>query len=66
MYSDRLSQVSGIQQEAAKGAELLLMATFLQQYCLDEHKDADRETLEVTFSQSILSICSLDSIHRPA
>ncbi|KAF9466352.1 DNA polymerase phi-domain-containing protein [Collybia nuda] len=33
-------------QEAAKGAELLLLATALQQYCVGDHDEVDTETME--------------------
>jgi DNA polymerase phi len=48
MYSNKFSQVSGAQRDAAKGAELLLTATFLHHYCLDVKQDADTAALEVT------------------
>ncbi|KAJ7632481.1 DNA polymerase phi-domain-containing protein [Roridomyces roridus] len=41
----KLREVAGAQQEAAKGVELLLMGTLLQQYA-DEPTDADTATLE--------------------
>jgi hypothetical protein len=40
--------VSGAQQEAAKGAELLLLGTLLQNY-VNEQPDVDTATLEVRF-----------------
>ncbi|KAG5647160.1 hypothetical protein DXG03_001115 [Asterophora parasitica] len=42
----RLRTVTDERQEAAKGAELLLMATVLQQYCSDDEDEANTETLE--------------------
>jgi hypothetical protein len=41
-------------QDAAKGAELLLKATLLQQYCANESDEADSGSLEVIpdFQQS--------------
>ncbi|EMD34453.1 hypothetical protein CERSUDRAFT_55542 [Gelatoporia subvermispora B] len=41
----RLDTISGEQQEAAKGAQLLLSATLLHQYCANE-EEADSDTLE--------------------
>ncbi|KAJ7470617.1 DNA polymerase phi-domain-containing protein [Mycena latifolia] len=41
----KLREVSGAQQEAAKGAELLLLGTLLQQYT-EEQPDRDTATLE--------------------
>ncbi|RDB24111.1 DNA polymerase V [Hypsizygus marmoreus] len=42
----RLRSVSDEQQEAARGAELLLLATILQQYCTGEQEEVDTEALE--------------------
>ncbi|KAF5386843.1 hypothetical protein D9615_001886 [Tricholomella constricta] len=42
----RLRTVTDERQEAAKGAELLLMATVLQQYCTDGEDEGDTEALE--------------------
>ncbi|KAF8061577.1 DNA polymerase phi-domain-containing protein [Lyophyllum atratum] len=44
----RLRTVTDERQEAAKGAELLLLATVLQQYCTDEEEEVDTEALEAT------------------
>ena len=40
-------QVTGEQQDAAKGAELLLSATLLHQYCVDDGEEDGAEALEV-------------------
>ncbi|KAG6821076.1 hypothetical protein H0H93_007235 [Arthromyces matolae] len=42
-------QVTDERQEAAKGVQLLLSATVLQQYCADEEDEVDTEALEVCF-----------------
>ncbi|OCH90301.1 hypothetical protein OBBRIDRAFT_887807 [Obba rivulosa] len=42
---ERLGSVSGEQQEAAKGTQLLLSATLLHQYCADE-EDSDPDALD--------------------
>jgi len=44
--ADTLKQVSADQQEAAKGVELLLLATVLQQYSADD-EETDVAVLEV-------------------
>lgn len=44
--ADTLKQVSGDQQETAKGAELLLIASVLQQYSTD-NGETDTDALEV-------------------
>ena len=40
-------QISGEQREAAKGAELLLSAIILHQYCNDDDEEDDGDTLQV-------------------
>ncbi|KAG6845192.1 hypothetical protein H0H87_012749 [Tephrocybe sp. NHM501043] len=42
----QLKNVTDERQEAAKGAELLLLATVLQQYCSEEGDEIDTEALE--------------------
>ncbi|KAG6831186.1 hypothetical protein H0H92_012326 [Tricholoma furcatifolium] len=44
----QLKNVTGERQETAKGAELLLSATVLQQYCSDEDDELDTEALEAS------------------
>lgn len=48
-------QVSGEQRDAARGAELLLSATLLHQYCIDDDDEADAEALEVRFGCSLIT-----------
>ncbi|KAG6919948.1 hypothetical protein DXG01_013297 [Tephrocybe rancida] len=42
----QLKNITDERQEAAKGAELLLLATILQQYCSEEGDEIDTEALE--------------------
>ncbi|KAJ3538218.1 hypothetical protein NM688_g6552 [Phlebia brevispora] len=44
--AERLNKISGEQREAARGAELLLSATLLHQYCIDDDDEDDAETLQ--------------------
>ncbi|KAG6841689.1 hypothetical protein C0991_008327 [Blastosporella zonata] len=52
----QLKIVTDERQEAAKGAELLLSATILQQYCSDEGDEIDTEALEVSYPRLIYHI----------
>ncbi|TFK42972.1 DNA polymerase phi-domain-containing protein [Crucibulum laeve] len=77
--ASRLQKVSSDRQEAAKGAELLLLATTLQQYCATNEDDLDLETLEVCIDgasrlfpegkgkkgRKSTAIDSLETIHEP-
>lgn len=40
--------MDGSEKETARGARLLLLATTLQHYCVDEPEDIDGESLEVS------------------
>ncbi|EKM83025.1 hypothetical protein AGABI1DRAFT_118424 [Agaricus bisporus var. burnettii JB137-S8] len=44
--AERLKAVDGSEKETARGARLLLLATTLQHYCVDEPEDIDGESLE--------------------
>ncbi|CAL1703687.1 unnamed protein product [Somion occarium] len=44
--ASRLSKITGEQQEAAKGAELLVSATLLHHYCATDDEDSDSEALQ--------------------
>lgn len=47
ILTPRPRQVADDQQDAAKGAELLLSATLLHQHCVDDGEEDDSEALEV-------------------
>lgn len=47
IFTYHIFQVTGDLQDAAKGAELLLTATIIQQYCQDEQEEADTDALDV-------------------
>ncbi|EKM55908.1 uncharacterized protein PHACADRAFT_256841 [Phanerochaete carnosa HHB-10118-sp] len=44
--TERLREVSDEKDDSSKGAELLLSAALLHQYCLDDAEDSDTEALE--------------------
>lgn len=45
-----LWQISGDQQEAARGAELLILGTLLQHYCAEEDENRYTDALEVNMT----------------
>jgi DNA polymerase phi len=59
-------QITGEQEDAAKGTELLLLATLLQQYCADESEEFDTDILKVMpfgLSRSFFLVLTITGLH---